>query len=95
MRTTKELLEIMLQNIIVFKYGLCYMASCIRRRGLINDSEYLFLLGYIGNNRPSKYSSIGAYLSTDSNYYWPKGWKRPRVRWLKHHIKKQLKNPQQ
>lgn len=46
------------------------------------------MMQYIAANRPNPFSSIGAFLHEDSAYYWPKGWKKPRIKWIKQHIKK-------
>ena len=93
MRSIKELLELMLKHQDIFETGLCIwlIEMCypsLPNRKLITNEEYVLLLTYINKNRPSKWSSIDAFAHKDSNYYWSKGSIKPRIKWIKYHIKK-------
>lgn len=88
MRTTKELLEVMLNNKQIFSTGLCSWAGQLYWNGMINRDEEARLAVYIRVSRPSKFSSFGAFKNRSSGYYWPNGDINPRIKWLKKHIKK-------
>jgi hypothetical protein len=88
MRTIKELLQVMLENKDLFFSGLCSWATNLVMRCKITDDEYDELLFYIKNNRPSKYSSLSAFLCQDSEHYWSFGKISPRIKWIKKHIKR-------
>ena len=90
MRTIKELLQVMLDNKGEFECGLCNWVTKIFHKGKIDIDEYDLLTCYIEENRPSKWSSLSAYLSRNSCYYWKKGDIKPRLKWIKKHIKKQV-----
>lgn len=87
MRSTKELLEVMLNNKKEFTAGLCLWASRLYHSDIITHEEYIELRLFIKANRPSKYSSIAAYKSRNSGYYWEDGVIKYRVEWIKKHIK--------
>lgn len=87
MRTIKELLQIMLDNKDLFQRGLCGWAFRIHEHNIINNEELLELEDYIINNRPSKYSSISAFIHRDSLFYWSYDDISPRIKWIKKHIK--------
>ena len=88
MRTIKDLLELMIDHQELFYSGLCYQNRSLNRKNLIGDLEYLDLQAYINTHRPSKYSSLQAYNSKQSGFYWSGGDIKPRIKWLKKHIKK-------
>lgn len=88
MRTIKQLLQLMLDNKHLFKYGLCAWSRRIGDKNIISDDEDVLLIRYIEKNRPSKFSSIEAYKSKDSVFYWEKENITPRIKWIKKHIKK-------
>ncbi len=90
MRSKKEILEILLENIehIYFEQGLCILASNLHFRKIITREELQEISFYIKNNRPCMFSSIYALLSANSRYYWVAGEIKPRVKWLKKHIQK-------
>ena len=88
MRTIKELLELMLEHQKYFSTGLCYWAESLYWYNNISLNEYLHLLKYIRSNRPSKYSSLSAYKYRHCGYYWQSGDIKPRIKWIKKHIKK-------
>ena len=91
MRTTKELLEILKDNLSIIGNscsGLCFLAGDLHWRYVISLEEYVVLRSYIKNNRPGRFSSIAALLCYTSPFFWPRGWKYPRRRWLKKQINK-------
>ena len=83
MRTTKELLTVMLTNIKLFKGGLCGLVWRLEDDGIINSNEYLHLLDYMAKHRPMNLRRI-----TNHTYYWRIGKSKPRIKWLKKHINK-------
>ena len=87
-RNIKELLQLMLDNKYFFKEGLCYWKNELYLYDLITKQERATLHDYIRNNRPSMFSSIDAFFHGESGYYWKCGDVRPRIKWLKKHIKK-------
>lgn len=87
MRTIKELLQTMLDNQDFFSIGLCAWASDLYYFNLITYEERIVLRSYIRDNRPSKYSSINAFIHKDSDFYWFEGDISPRIKWIKKHIK--------
>ena len=86
MKNIKELLEILLKRIESneCEHGLCMEVGRVN----INVSEYRWLKQYIDNNRPKIFQSGFAPTHILSSYYWKKGDKAPRIKWLKQHIKK-------
>ena len=91
MRTTKELLEVMLEHKNLFENtGLCGLAGRLEFRDIINHQEWRRLRDYIKHNRPSKYSSLECFKQRHSAFYWRMGNLAPRVEWIKKHIKKLL-----
>ena len=91
MRTIKELLETMLQHKDLFDSGLCRWASRLHTIGIISEQEYQTLDDYIINNRPDYFSwtnYINKHDSTYRLYFFPIGKIKPRIHWIKRHIKK-------
>lgn len=88
MRTIKELLQLMLDNPQLFDRGLCFWTNGLYGAGLIGLYELDELDDYIAKNRPSMFSSIDAYLRSNTGYYWKCGRIKPRIKWLKKHIVK-------
>lgn len=87
MRTIKELLQIMLDNQQYFQTGLCGWSNSIK---LSSTEEYDKLHSYIRNNKPSAFSSFERF-TQELNlepYWWKKGNIKPRINWIKKHIKK-------
>jgi hypothetical protein len=83
MRTTKELLEIMLENIGKLNTGLCRLVRQLQSERIITHEEANHLLNYIFKNKPFNLTTI----MSDSFYYWDCGKQKPRRRWLKRHIR--------
>ena len=87
MRTTKELLFIVLSNIEHFETGLCRLVNYLYLSNAINDAERKLLLSYIYNNRPLWYK-IKSVFSNPDEFFWERGKSEPRIKWLKTHINK-------
>lgn len=85
-QTIEQLLKFMLANPKCFSHGLCGWAYKLCYNNLITKEEKWLLLTYIRKNRPSKYSSVEAYLHREDLYFWKKDRIRPRIKWLKEHI---------
>jgi len=83
-RTIKELLQLMLDNQNLFCKGLCGWSTELGYYGLINSSECSQLIKYIDDNKPSK---LHHYFFGNGNYYWNPGEIKPRIKWIKKHIK--------
>ena len=87
MRSIKELLIVMLDHQDMFKSGLCNWIVEIRRSYLITFDEYTKLSYYIACNRPKWYTSYSALKAKNTEWYWIRTNKSPRIRWIKKHIK--------
>ena len=87
-RGIKELFEVMLNNQKLFTKSLCSWSSRLRVNKQITLEEDIFLYRYIAENRPSKFSSHNAWLHRNYSYYWECGDIKPRIKWIKKHIKK-------
>jgi hypothetical protein len=88
MRTTKELLEVMLEYQDFYDTGLCAWVNSLHLCKIISTEEGFHLKNYIRNNRPSKYSSFESFKQRNYLYYWENGNLAPRIKWIKKHIKK-------
>jgi hypothetical protein len=78
MRTTKELLELMLTRQDLFEIGLCGWVENMRNAGLITDAERLELKGLIREREPN---------DSKGGYYWETKILKPRIDWIKERIK--------
>lgn len=87
MRSIKELLELMLKNEQGYFRGLCNWVHNLYLSKIINLEEKFLLIRYIGNNRPSKWSSFSAFKSRNTHFYWEYKNIKPRIKWIKKHIK--------
>lgn len=87
MRTNKELLKLMLDNIDSFELGLCQLANILRYGGDMTMVEYESVMYYIYYNRPTIKSKLADKSRLDAAYFWPVGIKEPRERWLKYHVR--------
>ncbi|MEY2702604.1 MAG: hypothetical protein RLY43_1240 [Bacteroidota bacterium] len=88
MRNIKELLELMLENQDCFcSGGLCGWASELCLARIITCEEYHFLGEYISHNRPHKWSSYDAFKHRHEVFYWTPYNIKPRIKWIKKHIK--------
>lgn len=85
LRVVREGLKEMLQKESYYTgtncTGLCGWASCIS-----SPFNFESTAAYIKQNRPSKYSSLDAYLHRNSVWYWEPHKIKPRIKWLKKHI---------
>lgn len=79
----KEILEILLNNIGRLKTGLCGLAYVLYHDNKINLDQYDEFCLYIKKNRPINFRFWDHDL-----YYWKVGDKKPRIEWLKKHIKR-------
>jgi hypothetical protein len=87
-RSIKQLLQVMLANQDLFKTGLCNWAVQLEIWSIISEKEEIFLKQYIWKNRPSKWLSVDAFKRRNDTYYWKYGDIKPRIKWIKKHIKK-------
>jgi len=87
-RNIKELLQVMLDNTRLFRDGLCNYVQLLQSGLLLDLHEVKMLLVYIEYNRPSKWSSFNAYRNCNILFYWDMGDIKPRIKWIKKHIKK-------
>ena len=87
-RSTKELLQVMLDNKPFFMSGLCSWVDKLECNFIVNSHERRVLSIYIRDNKPSKWSSIDAYKNYYSPHYWCVGNIKLRLKWIKKHIKK-------
>ena len=71
-----------------FEHGLCYHVFWLCEDNEINNIECSLLLEYIRHNRPKWYQRGYSFWWSASNFYWKPNERSPRVKWLKHHIKK-------
>jgi hypothetical protein len=79
MRTRKEVLQLLLDNIDLLALGLCGLAWKLHNRGRITADECIDIRIYIKQQRPKR-----TYKGYD--YYWKPGSKKPRIVWLNKHI---------
>lgn len=89
MRSTKELLQLMLDNRSCFTGGLCAWVTVMWCSNIITIGEQQLLMDYIRRNRPNWLSSTNAFKRRNSSYYWEPNVIEPRIKWLKKHIKRQ------
>lgn len=87
-RSIKELLEIMLNNQKYFTYGLCQWIQKLSQIGIITFAEREILQDFIKNNKPSIFSSWSVLFNLKCGYFWKYGKIKPRIKWIKKHIKK-------
>ena len=91
-KTIKELLQQLLNYIETSEYidGLCASSRVLQITNVITFEELVVLKNYIKENKPSIFSSFNAfiqYINLEA-YYWTPGLKKPRIKWLKKHIKR-------
>lgn len=83
MRTIKELLQVVLDNPEYFRSGLCNWIYDLKIDGFITHQEQHILEYYISQFPTDRFRTSG------SMYYWESGLIKPRIEWLKEHIKLQ------
>jgi hypothetical protein len=81
MRTTKELLELMLTRQDLFWFGLCQWAGFMYNRGYFDLEELARIDDLIKSNPTLRRRVLGAV------YYWPEGELQPRINWINKRIK--------
>lgn len=75
MRTTKQILELMLANIDNLDFGLCKLLYYLYMANVITIEEYNHTLCYMNSFKPI------------DKLWFPKGDVESRINWLKEHIK--------
>ncbi len=83
MRTEKELLQVLLDNMDKFETGLCLLVQDLYELKLININE-LKLINVRIRNIPDRYDKEGNKYA----YKWVVYQKQPRIDWLKEQINK-------
>lgn len=74
MRTTEELLKIMIDNIHELETGLCMLIRVLCRSKLITAEEYVFLINYICKHKP--------IFIFEKGYWWSMSKMAPRLKFL-------------
>ena len=88
-RSIKELLQLLLIYIDLIPelprnmLGLCGLAYHLHFIGKITETEHDIIYQYIDNNKPINFHTV--FIRDD--FYWERGLKEPRIKWLKKHIK--------
>jgi hypothetical protein len=90
------LLSLLLVNINRIGYpnpGLCSLVTYLKNNEIINYTECLLIKNYIKHNEPflCKVKNINDVVNDKDHYFWNRGDKKPREKWLKQHIKVQIK----
>jgi len=85
-RSIKELLQVMLENQRLFDFGLCHWSYALYDANLINEDEEDILREYISDNPPIWF--IVRRFLFGSGFFWTKKNIKPRIKWIKKHIKK-------
>lgn len=89
MRSIKELLQVMLKHKDKFRTGLCLWAFELHSYGIITVWEFRSLDGYIKNNPPNYFSWTNFIRGhKPAGYFFHCGKIKPRIYWIKRHIKK-------
>ena len=83
MRTTKELLQLLLDNKYYFCDGLCGLAVYLYYNKIISKKEYLYIKKYLHS-----LNVITLRKLFGCSYFWIEGEWEPREKWLKSKIKK-------
>lgn len=82
-RTIDQLLELMLENQILFQSGLCHWVLRLYQENIISKNELWWLEDYIEENKP-----FFIFRWWHGHYFWKPMSIEPRVKWIKKHIKK-------
>lgn len=77
-RSIHELLKVMLTNKEYLVTGLCFLSERLYMYRVITGNEYVIVNSYLMNNPP---------IEDKESYWWPPGEIKPRISWLKKHIK--------
>jgi len=88
-RDLKTLLELLLEEVKSNLYsGMCNCRGCMYYKNIITSLEYDILWDFIYYNRPKWYQYGYSFKQRNSAYWWKQGKVKPRVKFLKHWIKK-------
>ena len=88
-RDLKTLLEILLEEVESNLYsGLCNRVNFLRWHNIISCKEWLLLYGFLYTHRPKWYQYGYSFKYRNDAYWWKSGDKTPRIKFLKHWIKK-------
>jgi hypothetical protein len=82
-RSILELLKLLLSNIDMLERGLCHLILKLYVRNYITTKELRILRQYLIKITPIEFEYDG--------FWWPKGEKEPRRKWLKKQIEINLK----
>lgn len=82
-RSILELLKLLLSNIDMLERGLCHLILKLCVRNYITTKELRILRQYLIKNTPIEFEY--------DDFWWPKGEKEPRRKWLKKQIEINLK----
>jgi hypothetical protein len=87
MRSIKELLKILLEQIKNRDNvkSLCFLYEDLYQEGILNFDESMLLDYYMENNTPTTW-----YIIIGNEFWWKPFKMKPRIKWLKKHIKKNL-----
>lgn len=89
MRSVTELLQVMLQHKQLFRTGLCLWATYLKDERIITEEENEVLHEYIMSNRPDYFSWTNFVKNyKHKGYFFPSGEIKPRIYWIKTHIKR-------
>lgn len=88
-RDLKTLLELLLEEVESNLYsGMCALRHTLINKDIITYSEGNILWSFLFYNRP-KWDQYGySFRQRNSSYWWKYGDKKPRIKFLKHWIKK-------
>ncbi len=84
-RSIVQLLQVMIANQNLFLNGMCNWINTLQKDNIISRDERNMLFKYIQNNKPFFYR-----LTRNEYYYWKPKKIKPRLRWIRKHIHKNL-----
>lgn len=84
MRTDKELFQVMLDRIDMFKTGLCGLACDLHDVGIITLDERRHIIQYVNNYKHTHLK----YMFRRNAFMWTMRVVEPRIKWLKQQINK-------
>lgn len=87
-KSINKILHTLIDNKMMFQYGLCTWGYNLVRAGLLSWKEYDIFLVYVKLNRPHMLSSLAAFKSRKSGFFWKDSDIVPRIKWVEKHIKK-------
>ena len=88
-RDLKTLLELLLEEVKSnLGFGLCACIGILWNKEIITEVENDIIFDFLKANRPKWYQYGYSFKQRSSAYWWKRGKVKPRVRFLKHWIKK-------